>query len=435
MIDYILRLTFCSAFFIAIYYGFLQNERIYRFNRVYLILAAIASAIIPLLNFESSSVAIVAVEKIISDGSQYVGNNIINVESQNSFGIWSGKLIRASYLTIGSLLLIRLLVLNYILLQKAKRGKRKKLNDAILVLTSNNHPPHSYLNYIFISKSEFESHSIDEKIIDHECAHVHQRHTFDVLLVELLLVLFWFNPVFYLFRNAIRLNHEYLADDVVIGKHKNTTHYQYLIINNTARQNGFDQKSALSCPFNYIKTKKRLKMMTKMKITHRIVLKQCLLVPIIFGAVLIFSNTTIARDVKNVLEKEEATGMEVISLEETAITNNLELRKFIARYIKYPSAAAENKLQGKVEVFAKIDEEGKVGDFVKKPTRNSVIMLEEVVAVSYMPENAKDSPGNNDLGVLEKEVKRIMRKMPLIKIPELYGKTVGFTVCFELQEK
>ena len=286
----------------------------------------------------------------------------------------------------------------------------------------------------FISKLEYENCKIDEKIIDHERAHVIQRHTLDVLLIELLLILFWFNPVFYLCRNAIRLNHEYLADEAVISKHKNTQLYQHLIINNTALLNGLKFKSALSCPFNYIKTKKRLKMMSKMKITNRIVLKQCLLVPMILMAVLIFSNSTVAWEVQATMDKEDLASKMELTTEETKITNALELRKFIAYNMKYPTTAQENKFQGKVELFVKINEKGKVSNLDKKPTGNVDINLEEVVVVAYKPKNDNTPSSNNELESLKKEVKRVVNKMPLIGIPEYYGKTVGVTVNFLLQE-
>lgn len=63
------------------------------------------------------------------------------------------------------------------------------------------------------------------------------------------------------------------------------------------------------------------------------------------------------------------------------------------------------------------------------------MMLEEVVVVSYMPENANNSSSNNEMKNLEQEVKRVVNKIPSLEIPEYYGKTVGFTVKFMLEEK
>ncbi|MDB4583067.1 hypothetical protein N9164_07940 [Draconibacterium sp.] len=435
MIDYILRLTLCSAFLIAIYFVFLQNERMHKFNRFYLILAAIASALIPILNFKTDSQVMVKVEQIISGSTQYVNTAVDTFDEQIPTTFSTGNVVLSLYVFVALILILRFLFFNLTLIKKTKKCEFVPLGDATIVLTNNINSPYSYFSFIFVPKSEFENQLIDQRIIDHERAHVLQKHSLDILFIELLIALAWFNPVFYLLRNAIRLNHEFLADESVITQHGNISKYQHLIVANTAHSNGLTLKGAMTCPFNYLKTKKRLEMITKMKITQRIVFKQCLLIPMILLAVLIFSNTTIAREVINAIDKKETVGTTKLTKEETTITNMLDLRKFIAYRIKYPTVAAENKVQGKVEVFVKIDKKGKVGDFVKKPTPNSLMMLEEVVVTGLMPENAKKSSSNNEMKNLEQEVKRVVKKIPPFEIPEFYGKTVGFTVEFILQEK
>jgi beta-lactamase regulating signal transducer with metallopeptidase domain len=405
----------------------------HKFNRFYLIFAAIGSVIIPLLDFKSNSQVMVKVEQIISGSTHYVNTaaNTFDEQIPNTFS--TGNIVLFLYALVVLILILRILIFNVILIQKTKNCESVPLDDVTLVLTNNSGSPYSYFSYIFVSKSDFENQQIDKRIIDHERTHVNQKHSLDILFIELLIALAWFNPVFYLFRNAIRLNHEFLADESVINQYGGTSDYQHLIVAKTADSNGLILKGAMTCPFNYLKTKKRLEMMTKMKITQRIVLKQCLLIPMILLAVFIFSNTSIARELKSALDNKEATSTTKLTEEETKITNDLQLRKFIAYNIKYPSVAAENKVQGKVEVFVKIGKKGEVGEIVDKPTNNSATMLEEVVAVAYMPENAKDSSSNKEMKSLEKEVKRIVNKMPSLEIPEYYGKTVGFTVKFVLQ--
>lgn len=435
MIDYILRLTFCSAFFIAIYFVFLQNERMHKFNRFYLIFAAIGSALIPILNFESHSQLVVKVEQIISGSTQYVNTAVNTFDEQIPSTFTTGNIVLTLYAFVVLVLILRFFFFNLILIKKTKNCNSVPIEDATIVLTNNTGSPYSYFSFIFVSKSEFENQLIDQRIIDHERAHVIQKHSLDILFIELLIAVAWFNPVFYLFRNAIRLNHEFLADESVIRQYGNTSEYQHLIVAKTANSNGLTLKGAMTCPFNYLKTKKRLEMMTKMKITRRIVLKQCLLIPMILLSVLIFSNTTIARDVINAIDNKDTVSATKLTKEETTITTMLDLRKFIAKNMRYPTAAAENKVQGKVEVFVKINKKGKVGNFVTKPASNSAMMLDEVVVTSYMPENANSSSSNNEMKNLEQEVKRVVKKMPSLDIPEFYGKTVGFTVKFVLQEK
>ena len=106
-----------------------------------------------------------------------------------------------------------------------------------------------------------------------------QRHTFDVLLIEFLKIIFWFNPIFYILKKSIQLNHEFLADTKVITNHKNISEYQYLLLNKTAWNNEYYLASNL----NYLLTKKRLLMMTKQSSRTKIVIKKLAVIPVLAG--------------------------------------------------------------------------------------------------------------------------------------------------------
>jgi len=305
MIHYILRLTFCSAFFIAIYYVFLQNERMHRFNRFYLIFAAIGSTLIPLLNFKTESPVMVTVEQMISSSTHYVNTAVNTFDEQIPSLFSTGNIVLVIYTLVALILILRFLFFNLILIKKTKNCEFVALADATIVLINDTNSPYSYFSFIFVPKSEFDNQLIDQRIIDHERAHVLQKHSLDILFIELLISLAWFNPVFYLFRNAIRLNHEFLADESVITQHGNISKYQHLIVANTAHSNGLNLKGAMTCPFNYLKTKKRLEMMTKQKTIWRNMLIQCLLVPVMLIAIVLFSDNTFAQEMKHIVAQTE----------------------------------------------------------------------------------------------------------------------------------
>ena len=110
----------------------------------------------------------------------------------------------------------------------------------------------------FINKDDYETKNIEKELFTHELTHVTQKHTLDVIILELVQVIFWINPLFIILKKAIQLNHEFLADETVINKHKNTSQYQHLLLNKAAWKNEYYLASNL----NYSLTKKRLKMMT-----------------------------------------------------------------------------------------------------------------------------------------------------------------------------
>lgn len=299
--EYIFRVILCSGFFISIYYAFLQNERMHKVNRLYLVFSALGTLVIPLIKLKNINLTIEQVDSFVSNGTGYVNNSIEALSVSNVASISWENVAAALYFIIVFILFFRFLMFNLLLVRKVKQCDFVQLTDAILALTPVDHPPHSFLKYIFISKSDYFNGKVDQSIIDHERVHISQKHTLDIFLIELLLSILWFNPFFYLYRNAIRLNHEFLADEAVIKQNGNSTHYQYLIIKETAESNGLVLNQHLSCSFNYLKTKKRLEMMKRVKITHRITIKLFALIPAILVAIVLFSDSTIAQEVKKVV--------------------------------------------------------------------------------------------------------------------------------------
>jgi len=175
---------------------------------------------------------------------------------------------------------------------KAAHNKKVSYREATLVLTKDNSLPHSFLKYIFIDKQKFEQGVVEKEILQHELTHVNQKHSIDILLVELIMVFAWINPLLFLFRKAIMLNHEYLADDAVVNTFKNTESYRLLLFNTISQSNNL----VLSSPFNYLTTKKRLIMMTKNTSRKVAILKQIALIPLIAAIGFLLSTRAIAQD-------------------------------------------------------------------------------------------------------------------------------------------
>jgi hypothetical protein len=100
-----------------------------------------------------------------------------------------------------------------------------------LVLIEEKIAPFSFWNYIFLNKSIYQTKGIESDILLHELTHVKQKHTWDILFVELFLIVFWWNPILYLYKKAIQLNHEFLADREVLA-HTQVPTYQQLLLQN-----------------------------------------------------------------------------------------------------------------------------------------------------------------------------------------------------------
>ena len=139
------------------------------------------------------------------------------------------------------------------------KGRKIIYNNRTVVLLNQEIAPFSFLNTIYLSASYYKDGKIDERIFLHEEIHIKQKHSFDVLFIEVLKAFSWFNPFIYFYKNVIVTNHEFLADEGVILKNKGIKIYQELILNEVLKQQNFK----LTHQFNFNNTKKRFIMMTK----------------------------------------------------------------------------------------------------------------------------------------------------------------------------
>ena len=167
------------------------------------------------------------------------------------------NIIYGVYILVTTILLLRFLISLNALRKEIASGKKIKKGNYTLVLQEEKATAHSFWNYIFLNRNDFENGKIDEKIIRHEELHLKQKHSFDVVLIEFLLTVFWFNPAFYFYKKAMLTNHEFLADEHVLKYDGNIRSYQQLLLTEL-----ISEKILFTNQFNLSNTKKRIKMMT-----------------------------------------------------------------------------------------------------------------------------------------------------------------------------
>lgn len=290
MIIYFLKSASCLALLILFYHVILEREKMHNFNRFYLLGAVIVSFLTPLVTIETIF--------IVTDEPEYIdeitGSNEIATNSINYF-----VYLLYIWLTLTGILLIRFFKNLWNLIKIIRSNEKIRYKKATLVLVNDTISPYTFWNYIFINKEEFDNKKIEKELFTHELTHVTQKHTFDVLFLELLLITFWFNPMFYLLKKYIQLNHEFLADSNVIIVHKNISEYQYLLLNKTAWNNNY----YLASNFNYSLTKKRLIMMTTKSSKSKIMLKKLAIVPLIAGFTFVFAERVVAQKAKATLKE------------------------------------------------------------------------------------------------------------------------------------
>ena len=295
MMDFLLNSTLSLGLLYSVYILLLEKEKMHNFNRFYLLFGLLFSLLIPFFTFE---IPVERTAVAVQNTIQALPVSTVILEEKTTyipFILWS-------VYALVSIALLSRFVLNLITIQqKIKTNATQKIQNATLVLLNENVLPHTFLSYIFINKKDFENKKIEGELFSHELTHVQQKHTLDILFIEILKTIFWFNPILILYKKAIQLNHEFLADENVVRSHNNVPYYQSLLLQ---KGNG-TQTIYLASNLNFLVTKKRLIMMTKTTSQSRALLKKLALIPVLAGLIFISCSEN----------NDAATGIEITNEE------------------------------------------------------------------------------------------------------------------------
>ncbi|MBD3617402.1 MAG: biopolymer transporter ExbD [Gracilimonas sp.] len=298
MIAYFIYSSISLALLLFVYRIFLEKEKRFSFNRLFLLWSLVFSFTIPIIPvgiapLEISWSALFSSGETVS-ATSYQNLKDLRLDSEvsptatenNSAAISSETLFGIAFLlcfTISALLLIRLMRIVHRIQLKIRRNSKRYMQDCRVVLLKEKVVPHSFFNTVFLNKKQFEKGEIPEEVLNHEFTHVRQKHSLDILFVEILKAIFWFNPLLYFYKNAIALNHEYLADEAVISKGTIIKNYQRMLLNTMER----NALHGLASSFNFSSTKRRLQMMTQSKTKVKFLIKLAMLAPLFAGLSLI----------------------------------------------------------------------------------------------------------------------------------------------------
>ena len=142
-------------------------------------------------------------------------------------------------------------------IRKLRRNGYVKNGPVKLVRTPEYSASFSFFSFVFVNPSTSDIEM--KEILNHESGHIQKRHWFDLLLVELLRILQWFNPFAWVYAHLVRQNHEYLADEMALQRTSNPAIYRAALLNQML---GVPVIS-LANSFSYSLNKKRFKMMKK----------------------------------------------------------------------------------------------------------------------------------------------------------------------------
>ncbi len=293
MTTYLLNFTLCSALLLLAYVALLKNKALYTFNRFYLLFAVVFSLTVPLIVIHQQAVAVLKTDSpqvIMSNVPVFIPLASTPGEATNTFNYIPYVLISA-YLLITGVLLFRYIKNLYTIRKAIDKNNIEQYKSIKIVLINSKQTPHTFLKFVFLNQNEYQQQQIDQAVLLHEMTHAKQLHSIDVILIELVQAICWFNPFIFLYRRYIKLNHEFLADAAVLNTHYNIANYQNLLIQSLSGLKSLD----ITSQFNYAITKKRLIMMYRTTNTTTAWLSRLAIVPVAAVAFMLFTTKTQAQ--------------------------------------------------------------------------------------------------------------------------------------------
>ena len=263
------------AAWIAVFYMFyrlmLSRETFHRVNRIVLLATAVVSFMLPFCVITLHETVVMPAPQ----ASVEVGNMVAEV-AEPVVPLWQSLL--PYVFTIGVVITLgHTLWSIFRIMRLIKESEQHPQADGIVVCVTGNAQmsPFSWMHYIVMNRRDYEEQ--DAAILAHERGHICLRHSWDVVLVDMLTALQWFNPAMWMLRMDLRAIHEYEADAAVLSQGINARQYQYLLVTKAAGIGGYSIANGIS----HSTLKNRIHMMLHKKSSNSHLLKLLALVPIV----------------------------------------------------------------------------------------------------------------------------------------------------------
>jgi|GEM_PF-4769693 len=285
--QYLFESSICLASFYLLYYALFRKDTFFQFNRFYLLGSAALSLLIPVIQIAiipevtDQPLAMSKLMPMLESYNVRYASVINSVEQpilwSMSFGDFISLIYKFGAFLFGLKLLSGLFKM-YDLIKASKSSHRPEYT--ILKPTDENYLASSFFSYIFWNDTKDSKSKI---IIDHELVHVKQWHSLDVILMEFMVVVKWFNPLIYLFRNSLRKTHEFIADKYVSNQLGDKYAYAQFIVN----ENRNDKPNLSNAMFSFVK--ERLVMLNVSNTSSWKVVKHLMSVPVFISLLILFS--------------------------------------------------------------------------------------------------------------------------------------------------
>ena len=270
-LTYDLKVAALLAVFYMFYRLLLSRETFHCVNRIVLLTTAVASFILPLCVITLHKTVVIELTETHVD---FEGMTMM-IEEAEQQPFWQTAAVIAFFIGMVATLGYTLSNVLRVWLLISRSQQHPQPDGTVICVTSFDVSPFSWMHYIVLSPSDCEA--MDASILAHERGHISRHHSVDLILVDTLTALQWFNPAMWMLRQDLRAIHEYEADAAVLSQGINMRQYQYLLIQKAVSHCGYSVANGIS----HSTLKNRINMMLHKNSSRASKLKLLALVPIV----------------------------------------------------------------------------------------------------------------------------------------------------------
>lgn len=379
---FLLKLSICWGFFALFYALMLRQETFFHLNRLYLLSTAVLGILLAgasdwLFSFTGSMGTQLIALPVVDIGLQQLGRTAQQWGGLNL--LWAVYWFGVVFTGLRTLWGITRLV------GMAIRGRSERLPDGCLLIeTSESATPFSFFKWVFVpapqraflvgdlQNREANQVAGAELMLAHERAHVHGRHSADVLFAELLCIVWWFHPLAHWYRRALRVVHEFLADQAA-SRRTDKKQYGLLLI----RQSQPGLSVALVNHFFQSPLKQRLIMLMRHNSAPFRALKYTLLLPLLAFLILVFQQAPALAQTP----REKPSEISDLDTPPKFPGGEQAMMQFLGGHIQYPEAARKAKAEGMPVLSFVIEKDGSVSNVENLTPKVRPDLVEEAIRV------------------------------------------------------
>jgi hypothetical protein len=284
LIYYLLQVTIASGILYGYYHFVLRNKKFHHYNRFYLLAAALICMLIPLLQIpvyfsEDSTPPVVLQSLNLITVNSYSDTPAVFISPPKTNWLNWQHLSWSCYVLISFLFLLKIIFSLCRIRSIVRNNVIEKLDHINFVNTNEPETPFSFFRWMFWNRNIELSSEKGEQVFRHELFHIQQKHSWDIIFIELMTIVFWINPFFHLIRKELKAIHEFLADEFAVKKNQEWKYAEFLLMQ------ALNTQSSLITPFFHNQIKRRIAMITTSKKPSYQYLRKLMVIPITVIAV------------------------------------------------------------------------------------------------------------------------------------------------------